>query len=76
MWVILKMESEGHIKLVSFSHQYGNNWWTIDPEKALPKFIREGQDSYNPDDVISVFNKHDYKDRRAVEANIFNNGYK
>jgi RHS repeat-associated protein len=62
--------------LVSFTHQYGNDWWTKTPEKMLPKFIREGQGSYNPDDVIRIFDKHDDKARRAVEANIFNNGYK
>jgi hypothetical protein len=61
--------------LVSFTHQYGNKWWTKTPEKVLPKFIREGQGSYNPDDVIRIFDKHDDKARRAVEANIFNNGY-
>jgi hypothetical protein len=46
------------------------------PEKVLPKFMREGQGSYNPNDVIRIFDMHDDKDRRAIEANIFNNGYK
>ncbi len=26
--------------LVSFTHQYGPNWWSIEPEKKLPIFIK------------------------------------
>lgn len=61
--------------LVSFSHNYGDNWWTITPEKVLHKFIREGKGNYNPNDVIRIFEMHDNPDRRTQEANIFNNGY-
>ncbi len=59
--------------LVSFSHNYGDNWWTITPEKVLPKFIREGKGNYNPNDVIRIFKMHDNPDRRTQEANIFYN---
>ena len=61
--------------LVSFTHNYGNGWWTKTPEKVLPKFIREGKGNYNPNDVIRVFEMHDNKERRKQEAEIFNNGY-
>jgi len=59
--------------LVSFTHQYGPNWWSIEPEKKLPIFIKEGD--YSPDKVRDVFGLHDSKTRRAKEAEIFINGY-
>ena len=59
--------------LVSFTHQYGANWWSIEPEKKLPIFIKEGD--YSPDKVREVFGLHDSKTRRAKEAEIFINGY-
>lgn len=61
--------------LVSFSHNYGDGWWTMTPEKVLPKFIREGKGNYNPNDVIRIFEMHSNTERRIQEANIFNNGY-
>jgi GH24 family phage-related lysozyme (muramidase) len=51
--------------LVSFTHQYGPNWWSIEPEKKLPIFIKEGD--YSPDKVRDVFGLHDSKTRRAKE---------
>lgn len=59
--------------LVSFTHQYGANWWMKD--KVMPKFIREGKGNYDPKDVREKFAEHDYKERRSVEAEVFINGY-
>lgn len=59
--------------LVSFTHQYGANWWSKEPEKKLPLFIKEGD--YSPEKVREVFGLHDDKTRRAKEAEVFINGY-
>ena len=64
--------------LVSFTHQYGEGWWSYKGiyEKQLPKFIRTKNGEYDPKEVEYVFSLHDYKERRAEEAEVFNNGYK
>lgn len=59
--------------LVSFTYNYGSNWWNLD--KVMPNFIREGNGVYDPDRVREVFAMHDNPARRAVEAEIFINGY-
>ncbi len=61
--------------LVSFTHNYGDDWWKKNPEKILPKFIREGKGTYNPAKVMETFKRHDNVDRRAKEAQLFNSGY-
>ncbi len=62
--------------LVSFTHQYGVGWWFFEEEKQLPKFIRTKNGDYDPNEVEYVFSLHDYKERRAEEAKVFNVGYK
>lgn len=59
--------------LVSFTYQYGAGWWKMD--KVMPKFIRDGKGVYDPDEVRKVFSMHDTPDRRAIEAEVFINGY-
>ena len=61
--------------LVSFTYQYGPNWWTQVPEKKLPELIRTGKGVYDPAEVIRVFLLHDDPDRRRKEAEVFINGY-
>lgn len=60
--------------LVSFSHNYGDGWWSK-TNKVLPKFIIEGKGNYDPKEVIRIFEMHSNKERRTQEAIIFNNGY-
>ena len=71
----VKLNQNQFDALVSFTHQYGVNWWTLTPEKVLPKFIREGKDFDNEVKVRSIFEMHDDKNRREIEAEIFLNGY-
>ncbi len=59
--------------LVSFTYQYGTNWWELD--KVLPEYIRQGKGTYAPDEVRKIFNMHDDPARRAKEAEVFINGY-
>lgn len=59
--------------LVSFTHNYGGDWWWRD--KLMPNFIREGHGTYDPDEVMEFFLEHDNKSRRRVEAELFNYGY-
>lgn len=61
--------------LVSFTFQYGENWWTKTPEKKLPQFIREGNGIYEPEEVEEIFGLHDSPSRRAIEAEVFIYGY-
>ena len=66
--------------LVSFTYQYGQDWWTQKDEygelrRELPKFIRNGKGVYEPMEVMKVFLLHDYKARRTKEAEVFINGY-
>ena len=70
----VKLNQHQFDALVSFTHQYGENWWTKTPEKVLPKFIRQGNGSYTEADVRSTFALHDDPKRRAVEAEVFING--
>lgn len=60
---------------MKISIHYGGEWWQLDPEKVLPKFIREGAGIYDPAEVIRIFKMHDDAERREQEAEIFNNGY-
>jgi len=61
--------------LVSFTYNYGSNWWTRVPEKVMPRFIREGNGVYNPAMVMEIFEMHENIDRRREETKIFSNGY-
>ena len=60
--------------LVSFTYQYGENWWGKE-EKKMPEFISEGKGTYDEEEVRRVFALHDNKERRAKEAEVFINGY-
>ena len=51
----------------------GSGWWNLD--KLMPRFIREGNGTYDQDEVMEVFLEHDNKERRRQEAELFNNGY-
>ena len=59
--------------LVSFTYNYGIYWW--DEDKVMPNFIRNGNGVYDPDEVRRIFAMHDNPDRRAIEAEVFINGY-
>ncbi|MCL2083025.1 MAG: peptidoglycan-binding protein [Oscillospiraceae bacterium] len=67
--------------LVSFTHQYGVNWWTRTPEREMPKFIRKGKGVYLPEDVEKIFWEHwkvdsdPNKARREKEKEVFLYGY-
>lgn len=69
----IKLQQHQFDALVSFTHQYGISWWEMD--KVLPNFIKKGEGTYNPEDVRDVFLMHSDKERRAVEAEVFINGY-
>ncbi|WP_312442715.1 lysozyme [Lacrimispora sp.] len=71
----VKLNQHQFDALVSFTHQYGENWWTKTPEKVLPKFIRQGNGNYAEADARNTFALHDDPKRRAVEAEVFINGY-
>lgn len=61
--------------LVSFTHQYGTNWWNEEYEnRELPRLLLEGRYENN-EEVKRVFSLHEDKDRRAIEAEVFVNGY-
>jgi GH24 family phage-related lysozyme (muramidase) len=61
--------------LISFTHNYGTNWWTRVPERVLPEFIREGNGSYDAEEVRAVFARHpDNPGRRMLEAELFITG--
>jgi len=59
--------------LVSFTYNYGVNWW--DKDKVMPNFIRDGEGVYDPEEVRRVFGMHDNPTRRLAEAEVFINGY-
>ena len=63
----IKLSQNQFDALVSFTHQYSTGWWTREPEKQLPKFIREGKGTYE-EEVRRIFALHDDKKRRAIEA--------
>ncbi|MDE6950423.1 MAG: hypothetical protein K2P64_05855, partial [Lachnospiraceae bacterium] len=71
----IKLNQNQFDALISFSYQYGENWWTKE-EKKLPEFLLGGKGTYDEEEVRRVFALHDNKDRRAIEAEVFINGYK
>ena len=70
----IMLEQHQFDALVSFTYQYGKNWWTKD--KVMPNFIREGNGVYDSDKVREIFGMHDNPSRRAIEAEVFINGHK
>lgn len=71
----IKLNRNQFDALVSFSYQYGENWWTKEGKK-LPELIIEGKGTYDEEKVREVFALHVDKERRAKEAEVFINGYK
>lgn len=71
----IKLEQHQYDALVSFTHQYGQYWWTKEPPKVLPQFIIDGNGVYDPQEVERIFAMHNDKSRRAKEASVFNYGY-
>ena len=60
--------------LISFTYNYGVEWWESIPEKVLPNYIRKGNGIYYPAKTLSTFEQHDNVDRRRREASLFSYG--
>lgn len=70
------LEQHQFDSLISFTHQYGAGWWDESHEnRELPRLLLEGRYK-DAEEVRRVFELHETKDRRAVEAEVFINGYR